>query len=137
MKLLPRTDRRVGCTLRGERTLFAGVLCSQRLVEEGARYIVVSGTLPAGCLPMALTKYGYGAANATEYDRRTGCLRRLNGLAEYHNWMLREAVGHMRRKYPATKLVYADFYRPVARLLRRPAKFGESLVTLRLLLWNM
>lgn len=94
----------------------------ERLVEEGARYMVVSGTLPVGCLPMALTKYGKG--NATEYDRRTGCLRRLNGLAQYHNWMLREAVGRMRRKYPTTKLVYADFYRPVARLLRRPAKFG-------------
>lgn len=97
----------------------------QRLVEEGARYVVVSGTLPAGCLPMALTKYGAEGKqlqagtrgkNATEYyDRRTGCLRRLNGLAEYHNWMLREAVGRLRRKYPATKLVYADFYRPVAR----------------------
>jgi len=113
--------------------------------------MVVSGTLPAGCLPMALTKYGYGAGGkgkgnaTTEYDRRTGCLRRLNGLAQYHNWMLREAVGRMRRKYPTTKLVYADFYRPVARLLRRPAKFGESFeliqflgcccpVTLRLLL---
>lgn len=116
--LLPKTEE-----------FCAGVL-SQRLVEEGARYMVVSGTLPAGCLPMELTKYGYGAAgkkgNATEYDRRTGCLRRLNGLAEYHNWMLREAVGRMRRKYPTTKLVYADFYKPVARLLRRPARFGES-----------
>lgn len=102
----------------------------QRLVEEGARYVVVSGTLPAGCLPMALAKYGGagepGNATADEYDRRTGCLRRLNGLAQYHNWMLREALGHMRAKYPATKLVYADFYRPVARLVRRPRKFGES-----------
>jgi phospholipase/lecithinase/hemolysin len=100
----------------------------QRLVEEGARYVVVSGTLPAGCLPMALAKYG-AAGNATaaehEYDHRTGCLRRLNGLAQYHNWMLREAVAHMRAKYPAAKLVYADFYRPVARLVRRPTKFGE------------
>ena len=98
----------------------------QRLVEEGARYLVVSGTLPAGCLPMALAKYGAaGNATATEYDPRTGCLRRLNGLAQYHNWMLREAVASMRAKYPAAKLVYADFYRPVARLVRRPSKFGE------------
>ncbi|KAF8725550.1 hypothetical protein HU200_020083 [Digitaria exilis] len=96
----------------------------QSLVEEGARYVVVSGTLPAGCLPMALDKYGGAPGNATEYDRRTGCLRRLNGLSQYHNWMLREAIGHMRAKYPATKLVYADFYRPVARLIRRPRKFG-------------
>ncbi|KAJ1262134.1 hypothetical protein BS78_09G084300 [Paspalum vaginatum] len=99
----------------------------ETLVEEGARYLVVSGTLPAGCLPMALAKYGGAPGNATttdEYDQRTGCLRRLNGLAQYQNWMLREAVDHMRAKYPGTKLVYADFYRPVARLVRRPAKFG-------------
>ncbi|KAF0924644.1 hypothetical protein E2562_010241 [Oryza meyeriana var. granulata] len=99
----------------------------ERLVEEGARYVVVSGTPPAGCMPMALTKYEAtaGAANAsTAYDRRTGCLRRLNGIAQYHNWLLREAVGRMRGKYPGTKLVYADFYKPVASLVRRPAKFG-------------
>uniref|UniRef100_A0A0D9WDU6 GDSL esterase/lipase n=1 Tax=Leersia perrieri TaxID=77586 RepID=A0A0D9WDU6_9ORYZ len=93
----------------------------ERLVEEGARYVVVTGTPPAGCMPMELTKY---AASAAAYDRRTGCLRRLNGLAQYHNWMLREAVGRMRAKYPATKLVYADFYKPVASIVRRPAKFG-------------
>ncbi|KAL5203002.1 hypothetical protein ABZP36_013954 [Zizania latifolia] len=99
----------------------------EKLVEEGARYVVVSGTPPAGCLPMALTRYAAAAvaANAsTAYDRRTGCLRRLNGLAQYHNWLLREAVRRMRGKYPATKLVYADFYKPVALLVRRPAKFG-------------
>uniref|UniRef100_A0A0D9ZVN5 Esterase n=1 Tax=Oryza glumipatula TaxID=40148 RepID=A0A0D9ZVN5_9ORYZ len=104
----------------------------ERLVEEGARYVVVTGTLPAGCMPMELTKYAAaaaGAANASStaaaaYDRRTGCLRRLNGLAQYHNWVLREAVERMRGKYPTTKLVYADFYKPVASLVRRPAKFG-------------
>jgi phospholipase/lecithinase/hemolysin len=98
----------------------------ERLVEEGARYVVVTGTPPAGCMPMELTKYA--AANASSaaaaYDRRTGCLRRLNGLAQYHNWLLREAVERMRGKYPTTKLVYADFYKPVASLVRRPAKFG-------------
>ncbi|CAN6353381.1 unnamed protein product [Urochloa humidicola] len=107
----------------------------ERLVEEGARYVVVSGTLPAGCLPMALSKYGAGGpgnnATASEYDRRTGCLRRLNGLSQYHNWMLREAVAKMRAKYPRTKLVYADFYRPVARLVRRPSKFGFTEEPLR------
>jgi len=55
----------------------------QRLVVEGARYVVVSGMLPAGCLPMALAKYGTARnATTTEYDRRTGCLRRLNGLPQ-------------------------------------------------------
>uniref|UniRef100_A0A0E0KZR3 Esterase n=1 Tax=Oryza punctata TaxID=4537 RepID=A0A0E0KZR3_ORYPU len=102
----------------------------ERLVEEGARYVVVTGTPPAGCMPMELTKYAAAAAaaNATTtaaaYDRRTGCLRRLNGLAQYHNWLLREAMERMRGKYPGTKLVYADFYKPVASLVRRPAKFG-------------
>jgi phospholipase/lecithinase/hemolysin len=102
----------------------------QRLVEEGARYVVVSGTPSAGCMPMALAKYGVmAAANATkdrEYDAQMGCLRRLNGLSRYHNWLLRESVRRMRVKYPAATLIYADFYKPVAQIVRRPAKFGES-----------
>lgn len=101
----------------------------QRLVEEGARYVVVSGTPPAGCMPMALAKYGAAAAakeRAREYDARTGCLRRLNGLAQHHNWMLRESICRMRNKYPAATLIYADFYKPVAQIVRRPAKFGQS-----------
>ncbi|KAK3140480.1 hypothetical protein QOZ80_5AG0401600 [Eleusine coracana subsp. coracana] len=109
----------------------------ERLVLEGARYVVVSGTPPAGCMPMALAKYGESAANTTtkehkrEYDPRTGCLRRLNGLAQYHNWMLRESIRRMRVKYPAATLIYADFYKPVAQLVRRPAKFAGSSV------WSM
>ncbi|TVU16990.1 hypothetical protein EJB05_32996, partial [Eragrostis curvula] len=109
----------------------------ERLVEEGARYVVVSGTPPAGCMPMALDKYGDAAPNASkaelarEYDLRTGCLRRLNGLAQYHNWMLREAIRRMRAKYPATTLIYADFYKPVAQIIRRPAKFGFNNQPLR------
>ncbi|VAI37574.1 unnamed protein product [Triticum turgidum subsp. durum] len=102
----------------------------ERLVEEGARYVVVSGTPPMGCTPMALTKYA-AAANATEYDRRTGCLRRLNGLSQYHNWMLQESVRLTRVKYPGTTLVYADYHRPVARLIRRPGKLGFTAESLR------
>ncbi|XP_051225445.1 GDSL esterase/lipase At5g45910 [Lolium perenne] len=95
----------------------------ERLVEDGARYVVVTGTPPMGCVPMALAKYGV-AGNATEYDRRTGCLRRLNGLSQYHNWMLQETVRRMRGKYPETTIVYADYHKPVARLIRRPGKLG-------------
>ncbi|KAM3260841.1 hypothetical protein ACQJBY_051847 [Aegilops geniculata] len=102
----------------------------ERLVEEGARYVVVSGTPPMGCTPMALTKYAV-AANATEYDRRTGCLRRLNGLSQYHNWMLQESVRRTRVKYPGTTLVYADYHKPVARLIRRPGKLGFTAEPLR------
>jgi phospholipase/lecithinase/hemolysin len=96
----------------------------QRLVEDGARYVVVTGTPPMGCVPMALARYGV-AGNATEYDRRTGCLRRLNGLSQYHNWMLQETVRRMRGKYPEITIVYADYHKPVARLIRRPGKLGK------------
>ncbi|KQK07041.1 GDSL esterase/lipase At5g45910 [Brachypodium distachyon] len=98
----------------------------EMLVEEGARYVVVTGTPPAGCLPMVLAKYGVDQGNETteQYDRRTGCLRRFNGLSQYHNWMLQEAVRRMRAKYQGTTLVYADYHKPVSRLIRRPGKFG-------------
>ena len=111
----------------------------QRLVEEGARYLVVTGTPLMGCTPMALTKYGVAAnASTPEYDRRTGCLRRLNGLSQYHNWLLQESVRRMRGKYPGTTIVYAGYHKPVARLIGRPGKLGTysfSVVGLILCCW--
>lgn len=75
-------------------------------------------------MPMALAKYSV-PGNATEYYRRTGCLMRLNDLSQYHNWLLQETVRRMRGKYPGTTIVYADYHKPVARLIRRPGKLGK------------
>jgi hypothetical protein len=57
--------------------------------------------------------------------RPTGCLKKHNALAHYHNSALFEAVYRLRCKYPAAKIIYADYYAPVIAFLKKPKRFGE------------
>ena len=95
----------------------------QAVLKEGGRYVVVPGQLPTGCIPIMLTLYA--SPNKRDYDPRTGCLRKYNALARYHNSALFEAVYRLRCKYPAAKIIYADYYAPVIAFLKKPARFGE------------
>ena len=64
--------------------------------------------------------------------RPYGCLHKFNGLARYHNNLLRREVRALRAKHPGTKIAYADYARPVVGFLKNPANFGEidrSIVT--------
>ncbi|VAH74510.1 unnamed protein product [Triticum turgidum subsp. durum] len=97
---------------------------AEAVLKERARYVLVPGQLPTGCIPIVLTLYA--SPNKRHYDRRTGCLRKYNALARYHNGVLFEAVYRLRIKYPAAKIVYADYYAPLIDFLRKPKKFGFS-----------
>jgi hypothetical protein len=99
----------------------------QAVIEEGARYVVVPGQQPTGCLPVVLTPYA--SPNATDYDAGTGCLWRFNELARYHNAALLAAVSLLRRKYPSATIVFADYYDPVIEFMQKPDDFGESLLS--------
>jgi hypothetical protein len=67
----------------------------------------------------------YASPNKADYDRY-GCLGKLNGLARYHNALLRREVRALRNKYrPDTKIAYADYFRPVVGFLQNPANSGE------------
>uniref|UniRef100_A0A0D9Y561 GDSL esterase/lipase n=1 Tax=Oryza glumipatula TaxID=40148 RepID=A0A0D9Y561_9ORYZ len=96
----------------------------EAVIEEGARYVVVPGQLPTGCLPIILTLYA--SANATDYESGTGCLRRFNELARYHNAALFAAVSLLRGKHPSAAIVFADYYQPVIEFVRMPENFGFS-----------
>jgi phospholipase/lecithinase/hemolysin len=96
----------------------------QAVIKEGARYVVVPGQLPTGCLPIILTLYASPAA--ADYDAGTGCLWRFNALARYHNAVLFAAVSLLRAKHPSVAIVFADYYRPVIKFVQNPDEFGES-----------
>ncbi|CAM0880402.1 unnamed protein product [Alopecurus aequalis] len=96
----------------------------ETVLKEGGRYVVVPGQLPMGCIPIMLTLYA--SPNKTDYDPQTGCLKKYNALAHYHNSVLFEAVYRLRSKYPASKIIYADYYTPVNDFLKKPTKFGFS-----------
>lgn len=94
----------------------------QRLIQHGARRIVVPGNVPMGCLPIILTLYA--SPDPSDYDRY-GCLHEFNGLARYHNEQLRMQVQALRIRHPHTAIAFADYYQPVLAFLTTPALFGE------------
>jgi phospholipase/lecithinase/hemolysin len=93
------------------------------VIAAGARTVVVPGMIPLGCEPQLLAHYK-GGAGAGEYDPESGCLTRLNDLAELHNRELRRMLSGLRRAHPGTAVVYADLYRAVTDLVVSPAKYG-------------
>jgi hypothetical protein len=89
----------------------------QRLIQHGAKHIVVPGNLPNGCIPILLTLYA--SPDSSDYDHY-GCLRKLNELARYHDDLLWRGVLALQIKHPYTKIAYADYYRPVLSFLQMP-----------------
>nr|CAB3461036.1 unnamed protein product [Digitaria exilis] len=93
----------------------------ERLIKEGAVYIVVPGNPPTGCSPSVLTFRL--SPNKTDYDH-IGCLRNVNAVARYHNLLLRAAIAGLRGRYPHARIIFADFYEPIIRILDNPGHFG-------------
>ncbi|CAN6293680.1 unnamed protein product [Urochloa humidicola] len=93
------------------------------VIAAGARTVVVPGMIPLGCEPQQLALYN-GTAGAGVYDPASGCLARLNGLAELHNRELRRMLAGVRRAHPGTSIVYADLYQAVTDLVVSPARYG-------------
>ncbi|GJN38113.1 hypothetical protein PR202_gb27125 [Eleusine coracana subsp. coracana] len=94
----------------------------ERLVQLGAKHVVVPGNLPTGCIPIMLTLYA--SPNSSDYDKY-GCLRKFNDeLAQYHNTLLQREVQAIRTKYPRATIVNADYYNSVLALLKKPEHFG-------------
>jgi phospholipase/lecithinase/hemolysin len=100
------------------------IFAPQRLVTDGAIYVVVSGNPPNGCSPALLTIRS--SLNQTEKYDHLGCLSDINRVAMYHNIMLRAAVGALRDKYPHAKIIFADFYKPIISILQNPDHFGKN-----------
>lgn len=95
----------------------------QDVIAAGASTVVVPGMIPLGCEPQLLTLYR-GSVDAAGYDRGSGCIRSLNGLAELHNRELRRVLGGLRRAHPGTTIVYADLYRAVTDIIASPREYG-------------
>ncbi|CAL4966017.1 unnamed protein product [Urochloa decumbens] len=93
----------------------------ERLIQLGARRIVVPGILPTGCIPIMLTLYA--SPNKADYDRY-GCLDKYNALSRYHDKLLRSEIKALRNTYPHAKIAFADYYRPVLAFLHNPHLFG-------------
>ncbi|KAJ3692164.1 hypothetical protein LUZ60_012514 [Juncus effusus] len=95
-----------------------------KLIRLGAMDIVVPGVLPIGCFPLYLTLYN--SSSKSDYNSRTGCLRKFNTLAFDHNMLLKRHLVKIQEKHPKTRIMYGDFYTPVMDFVIQPTKFGFS-----------
>uniref|UniRef100_A0A0E0EXC0 Esterase n=1 Tax=Oryza meridionalis TaxID=40149 RepID=A0A0E0EXC0_9ORYZ len=95
------------------------------VIAAGATTVVVPGMIPLGCEPQLLALYQGGGGDAgDDYDPESGCMTRLNGLAEHHNRELRRAVAELRGAHPGASVAYADLYRAVADIVASPGRYG-------------
>ncbi|WVZ72881.1 hypothetical protein U9M48_021272 [Paspalum notatum var. saurae] len=103
------------------RTIAAAV--ERLILRHGATSLVVPGVIPSGCSPPILTQFA-GRAGAADYDPSTGCLREVNELGEHHNSLLQDALQELRAKHPRASILYADFFRPIMKMVESPREFG-------------
>uniref|UniRef100_A0A0E0M7A6 Esterase n=1 Tax=Oryza punctata TaxID=4537 RepID=A0A0E0M7A6_ORYPU len=94
------------------------------VIAAGATTVVVPGMIPLGCEPQLLALYQGGGGDAGDYDAKSGCMTRLNGLAEHHNRELNRAIAELRGAHPGASVAYADLYRAVTDIVVSPGRYG-------------
>ncbi|XP_062182813.1 GDSL esterase/lipase At1g28590-like [Phragmites australis] len=101
-----------------------GVICAatEKLINEGASTIVVSGVSPLGCAPGNLVLLV--SQNKADYETDTGCLKNLNLLSKDHNSQLSQALTKLNARYPGVRITYADLYTPIIDFAASPDRYG-------------
>lgn len=90
----------------------------QGILSKGAKYIVVQGLLPSGCLPLTLVL-------APETDRdRLGCVGSANNYTFRHNQAIKAKLHELRVQYPHSVLVYADYWNAYHTVMKNPKAYG-------------
>lgn len=97
---------------------FAFDLIFQSLLKKGAKYVVVQGLPPSGCLPLAMT-----IAPVNDRDD-IGCVRSPNNQTYYHNAALQASLQSLRRQFPQAVIIYADYWNAYRTVMKNPSKYG-------------
>ncbi|XP_051115985.1 GDSL esterase/lipase At3g48460-like [Andrographis paniculata] len=90
----------------------------QALLEKGAKYIVVQGLPPTGCLTLSLY-----LAPSNDRDAM-GCVASANKQSYTHNLALKAKLDVFRKQFPQSTIVYADYYNAYLAVLKNPGKYG-------------
>ena len=84
----------------------------------GARRIAVTTLPPLGCLPAAVTLFGYGSS---------GCVSRLNSDSQRFNGKMSAAVNSLAKRYHDLKIAVFDIYTPLYSLVTSPESQGNTI----------
>ncbi|KAG1346436.1 putative GDSL esterase/lipase [Cocos nucifera] len=98
------------------------------LIQLGAKTLVVPGNFPIGCVSWYLQTFQ--SKRKEDYDSQTGCIKRLNEFAEYHNRLLVDELDHLRQLHPHVTIIYADYYKALLNIFRSPTEFGFKMAPL-------
>ncbi|KAL9147113.1 hypothetical protein ABFS82_13G153200 [Erythranthe guttata] len=88
---------------------------TRRVINSGAKRVVIPGNFPIGCLPIYKTAFQTNISTA--YDD-SQCLKQLNEFAKYHNEQLQEAIEKLVQEKPNAIVVYGDYYNAYEFLLK-------------------
>lgn len=88
------------------------------MVNHGAKYMVIQGLPPMGCLPLGLI-----LAPVTERDQY-GCAARINKAVMNHNELLQQKLGELQKMFPHCVFVYADLWKAFMKVLSGYHQFG-------------
>ncbi|KAJ7945496.1 GDSL esterase/lipase [Quillaja saponaria] len=87
------------------------------MLETGAKYIVVQGLPPAGCLPLNLALHPLHDRDAM------GCSASANAIIQAHNELLQKKLDEIRRQFSGCMIVYADYWGAFHKILSNLKQF--------------
>ncbi|KAE9601400.1 hypothetical protein Lal_00023775 [Lupinus albus] len=90
----------------------------QALLEKGAKYLVVQGLPPTGCLTLAM----YLASPDDRDD--IGCVNSANNQSYTHNLALQAKLDELRKQYPQSVILYADYWNAYRTIIKNPNQYG-------------
>ncbi|CAK9327191.1 unnamed protein product [Citrullus colocynthis] len=93
-----------------------GVL--QSLLKKGAKYVVVQGLPPSGCLALSMS-----LAPVDDRDE-IGCVRSLNNQTYIHNIALQASLQSLRGQFPQAVIIYADYWNAYRTVMKNLSKYG-------------
>lgn len=90
----------------------------QELLNKGAKYVLVQGLPPTGCLTLSM----YLAPPEDRDD--LGCVGSANKQSVLHNSIIQAKLDSFRKQFPQTVIVYADFWNAYSTVVRNANKYG-------------
>lgn len=93
---------------------------TQGLSAVGARFLVVQGLPPIGCIPSGLS---VSDPNDRDSD---GCATKINAAVMYHNDLLRKKINEIQSKNPNITIIFADSYKAFMKVFKNYQIFRFS-----------
>lgn len=90
----------------------------QILLYKGAKYVVVQGLPPTGCLTVAMYIF------REDYRDNIGCVGNVNEQSYSHNTIYQAKLQNFRKQFPDAIIVYADYWNAYRTVIENAHNYG-------------